>query len=249
VTDPSSVAATRTGSPCSACGGALDTTGRCAQCGRVFGEAYRCPHCHTVCDVEPHPELLFRCQVCGAPRIPVTDGAQRSGREVGALALARKEQLRMGALRAAAIFLLAAGALCTTVVALILAFVTAGLFVKGVALLAAAVPFVIGALALRNAARHRDELTRALDRAWLSVLAEDNQRAQGSLDAATIARRFGVTEARAELWLAELSVQELMGEVAPSVAGRLRVPDPASADASDAPDAETLAKSSAKSES
>jgi hypothetical protein len=218
----------------------------------VFGEAYRCPHCHTVCDIEPHHALLFRCQVCGAPRIPVTDSAPRSGREVGPLALARKEQLRMGALRAAAIFLLAAGGLCTTVVTLILAFVTAGLFVKGVALLAAAAPFAIGVLTLRNAARHRDELAHALDRAWLSVLADDNQRAQGPLDAATVARRFGVTEARAELWLAELSVQELMGEVvpaAPAVGGRLRVPDAGSGDASEATDAETLAKSSAKSES
>ncbi|HEY4157850.1 MAG TPA: hypothetical protein VGM29_07120, partial [Polyangiaceae bacterium] len=158
MTEASSVEVTRAGSICAACGGVLDASERCAQCGRVFGEANRCPHCHTVCDIEPHRKLLFRCLTCGAPRIPAGDGQARSGREVEALVLARKEQLRMGALRAGAAFLLGSGALSTVVVLLILAVVTAGLLAKSVALLAAGAPFVLAALAWRSATRHEHAL-------------------------------------------------------------------------------------------
>jgi hypothetical protein len=198
-----------------------------------------------VCDVEPHRKLLFRCLTCGAPRIPAGDGRAPSGSEVEALVLARKEQLRMGALRAAAAFLLGSGALSAVVALLILAVVTAGLLAKSVALLAAGAPFVLAALAWRSAARHEQALEQSLDQAYLSVLAEENQRAVGKLDAATVARRFGVGEARAELWLAELSVQELMGEVVPTLNARLRVPNEV---ATGEPAAESLAKSPATSE-
>jgi hypothetical protein len=210
------------------------------------GTGSACPHCHTVTGTEPHRALIYRCLVCGAPRIP-EGSAPRSGREVEPLALARKEQLRSGALRAVAIFLLASGVVGSVVAVLILALVSASLLVKALALLVASVPFWLGVAALRNATLHQKELGRSLDSAWLSVLADE--RARGALDAATVARRFGVTEARAELWLAELSVQELIGEAASGAEARLRVPDEAPSTPDEAADAETLAKSAGKSES
>lgn len=205
-----------------------------------------CPHCHALAGTEPHSTLLFRCLICGAPRIPEGQAA-RSGREVEPLKLARKEQIRSLALRAAAIFLLVSGAVATAVAVLILALISTGLLVKALALLVASVPFWLGVAALRNAGLHQKQLERSLDQAWLSVLADE--QAQGALDAATVARRFGVTEARAELWLAELSVQELMGELGPGAEARLRVPEEAESAPDAEPDAETLAKSSGKSDS
>jgi hypothetical protein len=205
-----------------------------------------CPHCHTFTGTEPHGTLLYRCLVCGAPRIP-EGAAARSGREVEPLKLARKEQLRAGATRAAAIFLVACGAVSTAVAMLILALVSVGLLVKALALLVASVPFWLGVYALRNARGHQKELERSLDQAWLSVL--NDEQAHGALDAATVARRFGVTEARAELWLAELSVQELIGEVAPAAEARLRVTEEAPSEPNEDADLETLAKSRGKSES
>ncbi len=194
---------------CSACGGALDALGRCSKCGAVFGEAYRCPLCQALSDVEENPVLYYRCRTCGGPRVPPSAGAP-SERETALLKTARAEQLRAGAFRAGSGFAFASGLLSLLVTNVVLLATSPAPFAKGFALFASVVPLLLAVLAFRRAAVHKKRLEQALQQAWLLAAGRVTALAGGELSAGALAKTLRIDEARAELLLAELSVQDFV---------------------------------------
>jgi hypothetical protein len=208
---------------CSACNGALDALGRCSKCGAVFGEAYRCPLCHAVSDVEASPTLYYRCRTCGGPRVPPAAGPS-SERETALLKQARAEQLRAGAFRVGSAFALASGLLSLLVTNVVLLATSPPGFAKFAALFASAVPVLLAVLAFRSSAAHQKKLDVALQQAWLSAAGRVAARAGGQISAASLAQTLGIAETRAELLLAELSVQDFIEPSAlPSPSPKVRV--------------------------
>ncbi|HEX3851791.1 MAG TPA: hypothetical protein VHW01_12540 [Polyangiaceae bacterium] len=222
---------------CSACGGPLDSLGHCAKCGAVFGEAYRCPLCQALSDVEPNAALYYRCRTCGGPRIPPTS-SPLSEAEISQLRSARSEQLRASAFRAGSGFALASGVLSLSVTAVVLLATSPAPFAKLAAFFASLVPFALSFFAVRRAREHARQLDAALQQAWLlaaSRVAAAEAGAGAAVNAATLAKLLRVDEARAELLLAEVSVQDFV-RARPELPARLRVteladPEELSADA------------------
>jgi len=206
---------------CSACSGALDPLGRCTKCGAVFGEFYRCPLCQAVADVEPSQSLYYACRSCGSPRIPPTESPS-SAPEVALLRTARSEQLRAGAFRAGAAFALASGGLSLLVTLVVLLVTTPGDIAKVAAVLASVVPFLLSFFAWRRAGGHARKLQTSLQQAWLLAASRLVASRGGSIATPELARLLRVDEARAELLLAEVSVQHFI-EQPSELTARVRV--------------------------
>lgn len=221
MTQPAAVEVRAQGA-CSACGGKLTELGKCTQCGAVFGEAYRCPLCHAESDIEANADLTWSCRACGGPRIPPTAGPSPES-EASLLATARREQLRAGAFRAGAGFALGAGLLALLVTNVVLFAISPPALAKAFALFASVVPLVLSFLAFRRASAHKKDFKQALQQAWLS--AAGRVARHGRVTAPALAEKLAIDEPRAELLLAELSVQDLIGEEAP--AARVRVTEEA----------------------
>ncbi len=207
---------------CSACGGSLDALGHCAKCGAVFGEAYRCPLCGALADVERDSRLYYRCRVCGGPRIPPSP-IPISEAEVQRLKAARSEQFKAVAFRVGAGFALASSALSLLVTSLVLVATTPALFAQLAALIACLVPCALALFAFRQARSHSRSFHAALQQAWFLAAARLSASRSGRLTAAELAELLRVDEARAELLLAEVSVQDFV--YAESGPERLRVPE------------------------
>jgi hypothetical protein len=222
---------------CRACAAAVAPGSvRCGQCGAAQRDE-TCPHCSAVAGASPHPELRFRCDVCGGPRIPIADPRiERSGREVPALRQARAAAMSRGGWRAAAI---ASGVLLgfeVVLFALLLLFLgaSAGLFVAGLVTMAPIAAFSFWAMQ-RAKARGR-EITPALDAAWVGAATDVASQSRGGLTARGLATALGIAEPQAEELLALLEVNDVVrGAVTPggdfAYAPRLRVDEtPARAD-------------------
>ena len=207
---------------CSACGGKLDALGKCERCGAVFGEAYRCPLCHAESDIEANAQLTWTCRTCGGPRIPPRAGPSPAS-EAALLATARREQLRAVAFHAGAGFALGAGLLAVLVTNVVLLATSPPALAKAFAIFASVVPLALSFLAFRSARSHKRGLEQALQGAWLSAAGRVVARA-GRVSAPVLASTLEIDEARAELLLAELSVQELVAE---APAARVRVTEQA----------------------
>ena len=206
---------------CSACSGPLDPLGRCVKCGAVFGEAFRCPLCQAISDVEPSQTAYVRCRSCGGPRIPPSE-SPISEAEVALLRSARSEQMRAGAFRAGAGFSLASGGVSLLVTLIVFLVTTPALIAKVAAVLASLVPFVLSIFALRSAQSHARKFEAALQQAWF-LAASRLVRAHGNqLSAHALAQLLRVDEARAELLLAEVNVQDFMQQPA-ELPARIRV--------------------------
>ena len=204
---------------CSVCSGPLDPLGRCAKCGVVFGEAYRCPLCQAISDVEASDTPYTRCRSCGGPRIPPNESPV-SEAEVALLRSARSEQLRAGAFRAGSGFALASGAVSLLVTLVVFLVTSPAAFAKVAALIASAVPFALSFMALRRARNHAKKFDAALQQAWFLAASRLVQAHEGKLGAKDLAQLLRVDEARAELLLAEVNVQDLLqspAELAPRV--------------------------------
>jgi len=199
---------------CSACGGKLDALGKCEHCGAVFGESYRCPLCHALSDIEANQALTWSCRTCGGPRIPPSAGPSPES-EVDSLRSARREQLRAGAFRAGSGFALGAGLLALLVTNVVLLATTPPPLAKAFALFASVVPLLLSFLAFSRAKAHQRGLDRALEQAWLSAASRVVAR-DGRMTARELAATLKLDEARAELLLAELSVQDFVAGETPA---------------------------------
>lgn len=63
------------------------------------GAHMTCPLCNGVSGVDPHPELILVCKLCGAPRIPVPEGSTVPPLAVAALKKADAARKKRGFLR------------------------------------------------------------------------------------------------------------------------------------------------------
>jgi hypothetical protein len=194
---------------CSVCGGALDALGRCEKCGAVFGEAYRCPLCQALSDVEESALLYYRCRACGGPRVPPSAGPA-SEREAALLKTARAEQLRAGAYRAGSGFALVSGLFSLFVTNVVLLATSPTPLAKALAFFASGVPLLLAFVAFRRWAAHKKQLEQALEQAWLSAAGRIVTREGGQISASSLAKALRIGEARAELLLAEVSVQDFV---------------------------------------
>ncbi|AUX25960.1 hypothetical protein SOCEGT47_065130 [Sorangium cellulosum] len=191
----------------------------CPRCGADQG-GETCPHCDAVAGVSPHPELRFRCDVCGGPRIPVTDARiRRSGREVPLLQQARAAASARAGWRAAGI---AAGALLGFEIflfALLLLILGAkvGLFLAGLLTVTPVAAFTVWAVR-RARARGRD-VAPALDAAWVSVASDVARQTEHPLSTGALASTLRIAEPQAEELLALLEVNDVVR--APGSAGEL----------------------------
>lgn len=206
---------------CSVCSGPLDPLGRCVKCGAVFGEAYRCPLCQAISDVEASGTSYPRCRSCGGPRIPPSESPV-SEAEVELLRSARSEQLRAGAFRAGAGFALASGAVSLFVTLVVFLVTSPAPFAKVAALVASVVPFVLSLLAVQRSRRHARKFELALQQAWFLAASRLTRAHAGELGSQELARLLQVDEARAELLLAEVNVQNLLQQPS-DPAARVRV--------------------------
>jgi hypothetical protein len=196
---------------CSACSGPLDPLGHCAKCGAVFGEAYRCPLCQAICDVEASATLYARCRSCGGPRIPPSESPV-SDAEAALLRGARSEQLRASAFRAGSGFALASGGLSLLVTLLVFLVTSPAPIAKVAAVAASLVPFALSFFALRRAQNHARKCQATLQQAWFLAASRLASAHGGQLSAQGLARLLRVDEARAELLLAEVNVQDFIAQ-------------------------------------
>jgi hypothetical protein len=188
-----------------------ERTGRCQDCGAVHGKAYRCPHCRTVADAEPDGVLGQRCRVCGGPRILVDDvSIPRSGREVPTLEEARRLRTRSIAWRMASGLLGAFGALSLLVALGVLAVVSPGILGTVATLAMAVAPVALAAVGWTRARRYDKSVAVEMDRARRLVAADVVSAHGGQMEAKALGKVMGIDEARAELLLAEVSVEDLV---------------------------------------
>jgi hypothetical protein len=213
--------------PCRNCGQPLPPgQSVCPACGAAHGEANRCPHCDAVADVEPHNALIFRCLVCGGPRVALdVAGVTPSDRTRSALVNAGSEQTKHVMFSAAGLFLSGMGALALLIATAVVLSASPGLVPTLATYLAASVPLVAGLLALSRAATARNLRSEALRTAQISALG-DVQSVTGLLDAKRVTELMRLSPERAELLLAEASVAALLND-APVPAPRLRIEMPA----------------------
>jgi hypothetical protein len=185
--------------------------------------------CHALADVEPNPTLFYRCRACGGPRIP-PDGSPASEAEVALLRSARSEQLRAGAFKAGAGFAAASGILSFLVTSVVLLATAPAPFAKFAAFAGCFVPVVLAFFAISRSRLHARKLEAALQGAWLLAASRIVAQEGGSMTSALLAKKLRVDEARAELLLAEVSVQDLVSQAPAALPPRLRVSELATPD-------------------
>lgn len=212
---------------CSACGGALDALGQCEGCGAVFGEAFRCPLCEAVSGIEPNEALRFCCRTCGGPRIP-PNVSPISEPERALLRTARADQLRAGAFRAGAAFASASGLLSVLVTLVVLLATTPSPVAKFAAWLATSVPFALAWFALARSRRYLKQQNSALERAWFLAASRLAEAAGGTMTVPALAQALRIDGDRAELLLAELSLEQ--NDPFDTASPRLRVGEPSGAE-------------------
>lgn len=189
----------------------------CPRCGADQGSE-TCPHCNAVAGASPHPELRFRCDVCGGPRIPVADARiQRSGREVPLLQQARAAASARSLWRAAGIVAGAFLGFELFLFALLLLILGVSVWLFIAAFLAMVPVAVFTAWALRRAKARSRDVAPALDAAWMSVASDVARQTETPLSPRTLASTLRIAEPQAEELLALLEVNDVVR--APGSAG------------------------------
>lgn len=171
-----------------------------------------CPLCNGVGGVEPHPELVLVCKLCGAPRIP-TDGTPLELATLGQLKKADSARKKRGMMRGLGVVGGVSAAFATLLTLLTL--LIGGLGWALAPLLLFVAPSVALALYARAArASAWKEVTASVDAAWMSAGA-DLLRAGKIKSASDLAKITGVDPARAQQVFTMLSVDADIG--APNV--------------------------------
>lgn len=203
---------------CRVCAAALAPgSDRCPQCG-ADQRAEACPHCGGVAGVSAHAELRFRCDVCGGPRVPVTDArVKRSGRELPLLQKARAAASARSVWRAAGVAASALFGFEVFLFAVLLLVLNAsvGLFASGLLTMAPVAAFALWAL--RRAKSRSRDIAPALDAAWVSVASDVARQTERPLTAGGLASTLRIAEPQAEELLALLEVNDVVrGAVSPA---------------------------------
>jgi hypothetical protein len=219
------------GGLCRICGAPLQGSLRCPRCNAVHGEGFRCPHCRAVADVERRPDGTLRCKACGGPRLLLDDGRGRlSPGATAALLRARKGTVSAGLWKAVALVSGGIGLMALAATVAVLAIFEPGVLFGALGLALSSLPALAALGALLRSRELRRARERALREAELTAARELAEAAPGELVARDLARTLGVEETRAELLLAELSLDDVVdrrvtdsGELAYSARPRIRV--------------------------
>jgi hypothetical protein len=212
----------------------VDGALRCSHCGAVHGEGFRCPHCRAAADVEALANGRLRCKACGGPRILLDGGkATLSGNERPALQQARRAITRSGLWKALGAGLGAFGALSLLIAITVVAFTSPGVILGTLGLALSSLPLLFAFGAYRRGVSYGKERDEAWRAAELSAVKDLAQQSSGELTAAALGKALGIEEVRAELLLAELSLEDHVarrvtdsGELAYSARPRVRLTEP-----------------------
>jgi hypothetical protein len=185
---------------------------RCERCGAAQVDLGPCPLCNGQGGTSQHPELRFACDLCGGPRIPRLDPRiKSSGREVPLLRkadAARKARAAFRGLAAASGVALALTVIPFAVLLAVVGFkvllLLPGLFFTG--LFAGMLAIGIGRARARG-----NEITPALDGAWLAAATDVARQSPGQITATDLGQKLGIEEAQAEELLALLDVDAAVG--------------------------------------
>ncbi len=185
---------------------------RCERCGAAQTDLGPCPLCNGQGGSSQHPEFRFACDICGGPRIPRLDPRLKSsGREIPLLRkadAARKARALFNGLAAASGVALALTlipfAVLLAVVGLKVLLLLPGLLFTG--LFAGMLAFSIGRSRSRG-----NEITPALDGAWLAAATDVARQSPGPLTATVLGKTLGIDEAQAEELLALVDVDTALG--------------------------------------
>lgn len=195
---------------CRACNAALPqgaTT--CANCGAVYGEENRCPHCRVIAGVDVDAGV-GRCRVCGGPRIALRDPKlPRTNREFPLLRQAQQSALAITVSRFAGYAALG-GAAFTALFAVLVALLVHGAAAPVAFGVLAGLLAIVGVALSRRARAGSANQSKLIDQAQVLV-AGDLVAARPELAAPEVADLLGMTPEQAELLLAEVNVNGLLG--------------------------------------
>ncbi len=219
------------GGLCRICGAPLEGALRCPRCRAVHGEGFRCPHCRAIADVERRPDGSLRCKACGGPRLLLDDGRGRlSDATAIALARARKGSARAGLWKALAFILGGLGLMAMAAALAVVLVFDPGVSFGTLGFAVSSFPLLAALGALRQSRRFERARARDLREAELGAVRELAEASAGELTARQLAHALGMEETKAELLLAELSLEDVVqrrvtdaGELAYSARPRVRV--------------------------
>ncbi len=185
---------------------------RCERCGAAQVDLGPCPLCNGQGGSSQHPELRYACDLCGGPRIPRLDPRLKSsGREVPLLRKADAARKARAAYRG----LVAASGIALALTLIPFAVLLVAVGFKALLLLPGL--FFTGlfsgmlAMGLGRARTRGNEITPALDGAWLTAATDVARQLPGPLTAADLGQKLGIEEAQAEELLALLDVDAAVG--------------------------------------
>jgi ribosomal protein L37AE/L43A len=170
----------------------------------------RCPHCNNHVGVERHAELVYRCRVCGGPRVHLdsASGAFLSTEVAGALKHAQARRRVRVAWRFAAGATLAFSAVAAMVTLFVILLTWPGVLGLSLAGLLVLAPVLLGALAAARARRETLRIHGFLDDAWTRAARDVLESSGREFNAAGLGSALGLPEARAEALLALLNVDD-----------------------------------------
>lgn len=167
-----------------------------------------CPHCGSDAQLEPHPDLRFKCKACGRPRLPLGP-AEPTPPEVAAL-LRQAASSRMSKFgwKTAGFGLIALG-VCTGFLSLLVGFLMdaqlTGTAVLGLFTLA---PVLLSLFAFRASKTAGAKSGAQLDEAWQKAVSALYRARNGALDAPALAQAFSIPTEQAAQLLAEAEVTQ-----------------------------------------
>ncbi len=190
---------------------------RCEHCGATRGEQHRCPFCAVVAAPESDSRMRFRCPACGAPRIPLSGGADRLPKDaVEQLRRARSAHASLMAWRVGAAVAAAFGLLSVLILTGIVWLLGPLAVPVIIGYVLCALPFAFGVMALINSGKRNREIDDSLDKAWFEA-ARELTRTRGMLRASDLEHSLRIDKPQAQNLLVRLaSLDEVRSEVTDS---------------------------------
>jgi hypothetical protein len=177
----------------------------------ALGEHQRCVHCRAIVDVEPAPDVRFKCRLCGGVRIPIDDAAiERSRAQVELLAKATVARSATTVWTMVAAVVAAFGLCSVLVLVLVISVAAPATPAAVIAGIAALVPFGFAALAFRKSRAHRGDVARLVEASWMAAAADIARARGGQIDGVLLAKLTRTTESEADQVLARMSSRSLL---------------------------------------
>ncbi len=169
----------------------------------------RCPHCGNEAGLELSQDLVYRCRICGGPRVPIVAArVERSGAEARLLKEAERAHRSAWLLRALWVVAGVTGGFAFALTFLTLLLLSALTSAWASLLAFAALPLGLAFWARQRSLKARRRRADALNDAWTSVAHELLVATPGELTSEQLAGFMLTNEARANQLLAQLNVDD-----------------------------------------